>query len=385
MPNYKEKTKINSFSLPEEVGLSSERLERAYGLFEQAVANGSLMGAAMQVSRNGIALEPRCFGRRELDPNGAPVEPDTIFLVASVTKPVTATATMLLVERGKLCLDEPVASIIPEFGKKGKERILVRHLLTHTSGLPDQLSENQQLREKHAPLKEFINRICEVELLFPPGTDVSYQSCGLAMLGEIVERIEGIPLREFMRREIFDPMGMKDTSLGAQQDKGKRISKVKIPGGAFQYGAIETDWNWNSSYWWNFGAPWGGMFTTVEDMTVFCQMFLNGGRFGEAQVLSPTTVAAMTTDQIAAMPLLTEQVKLTSRWGLGWHLKSLNSSSFADLTSEDTYGHSGATGTLVWIDPKLQLTCVIFTNEPQGARRLRPLVSNAVAGAVTNL
>ena len=378
---------VNGFSQPEEVGLSSDRLERAYEIVEQAVAKGSLMGAAIQVSRKGIAFEPRCFGRRELAPNGSQVKPDTIFLVASVTKPVTATAAMLLVERGKLCLDESVSSIVPEFGKKGKERVLVRHLFTHTSGLPDQLPENQALRAKHAPMEEFIRRICEVELLFPPGTNVSYQSCGLAMLSEIVERIEGISLREFMRQELFEPLGMKDTSLGAQQSQGKaeRISKVKIPGGAFQYGANDADWNWNSAYWWNFGAPWGGMFTTVEDMTVFCRMFLNGGKFGEVQILSPTTVAAMTTNQIAAMPNITEAVKLTNRWGLGWNLRSPSSSSFGDLVSESTYGHGGATGTLVWIDPQLQLTCVIFTNDPQGANRLRSRVSNAVASSVINL
>ena len=385
MSNVNGKSVASVFSRPEEVGLSSEGLERAYGLLEKAVTEGSLMGAAIQVSRNGIALEPMCFGRRELDIHGAPVEPDTIFLVASVTKPVTATAAMLLVERGKICLDEPVSAIIPEFGKKEKARVLIRHLFTHTSGLPDQLSENQQLRTKHAPMEKFIRRICEVELLFPPGANVSYQSCGLAMLSEIVERIEGIPFREFMRREIFDPLGMKDTSLGVQRDKVERISKVKIPEGSFQYGASDADWNWNSSYWWNFGAPWGGMFTTVEDMTVFCQMFLNGGRCGEVQILSPTTVAAMTIDQIAAMPNITEEVKLTNRWGLGWHLRSLSSSGFGDLVSESTYGHSGATGTLVWLDPQLQLTCVIFTNDPQGANRLRPLVSNAVAGSVTNI
>ncbi|MFQ6040378.1 MAG: serine hydrolase domain-containing protein [Candidatus Poribacteria bacterium] len=385
MSDANAKSRFDSFPQSEEVGLSSAGLERAYGLLERAVVEGSLMGAAIQVSRQGIALKPRCFGRRELNPDGASVEPDTIFLVASVTKPVTAAAAMLLVERGKLCLDEPVSSIIPEFGKKGKERVLVRHLFTHTSGLPDQLPENQQLRAQHAPLKEFIRRICEVELLFPPGTNVSYQSCGLAMLSEIVERIEGVPLREFMRRELFEPLGMKDTSLGAQQDRVERISKVKIPAGAFQYGSTETDWNWNSQYWWNFGAPWGGMFTTVEDMTVFCQMFLNGGRFGEVQILSPTTVAAMTINQIAAMPNITEEVKLTNRWGLGWRLRSLNNSGFGDLVSEAAYGHSGATGTLVWLDPQLQLTCVIFTNDPQGANRLRPLVSNAVAGSVTNI
>jgi CubicO group peptidase (beta-lactamase class C family) len=313
------------------------------------------------------------------------VEPDTIFLVASITKPVTATAAMLLVERGKLSLDEPVSSIVPEFGAKGKEGVLVRHLLTHTSGLPDQLHENQQLRARHAPLEEFVRRICEVELLFPPGTSVSYQSCGLAMIAEIVERIEGMELREFMRREISEPLGMDDTSLGAQQDKLQRISRVRIPGGSFQYGSGEVDWNWNSPYWWNFGAPWGGMFTTVQDLTAFCQMFLDGGRHGGVQILSPATVAAMTSDQTIAMPGLPAETKLTDRWGLGWRLRRGADSGFGDLVSDATYGHGGATGTLVWIDPRLQLICVIFTNDPTGASGLRSLVSNAVAGSVVDL
>jgi CubicO group peptidase (beta-lactamase class C family) len=373
---------FNYSSQPEEIGLSSERLEQAYGLFENAVTKRSLMGAAIQVSRGGVALKPRCFGRKELEFGGTSVEPETIFLVASVTKPVTATAAMLLVEKGKLYLDETVSSLIPEFRGKDKEKVLVRHLFTHTSGLPDQLAENQQLRTEHAPLKEFIRRICKVELLFQPGTNVSYQSCGLAMLSEIVERIEGISLREFMRREIFEPLGMKDTSLGARKDNMERISQIKIPDGAFQYGSTEVDWNWNSLYWWNFGAPWGGMFTTIEDMTTFCQMFLNNGRFGDSRILSPTTVAAMTTDQTAAMPNIPNHVKIANRWGLGWRLRSFNSSTFGDLASQSTYGHSGATGTLVWIDPENQLTCVIFTNDPQGAGSLRPLASNIVASSI---
>jgi len=385
MPDRRGTMGQSGYAQPEDVGLSSERLERAFGLIERAVQQGSLMGAAIQVSRKGMALEPRCFGRRTLDPDGAPVEPDTILLVASITKPVTATAAMLLVERGKLSLDEPVASVVPEFGVKGKDGVLVRHLFTHTSGLPDQLHENQRLRARHAPLKEFVRRICEVELLFPPGTNVSYQSCGLAMLAEIVERIGGVSFREFMRQEIFDPLEMHDTSLGARQDRLQRISQVRIPGGSFQYGSGEVDWNWNSPYWWNFGAPWGGMFTTVEDLTAFCQMFLDGGRHGGAQILSPATVLAMTADQTAAMPDIPPEVKLTDRWGLGWRLRRRSDSVFGDLVSEGTYGHGGATGTLVWVDPRFQLTCAILTNDPTGASRLRPIVSNAVAGSVVDL
>jgi CubicO group peptidase (beta-lactamase class C family) len=313
------------------------------------------------------------------------VERDTIFLVASITKPVTATAAMLLVERGKLTLDEPVVSFVPEFAGKGKEKVLVRHLLTHTSGLPDQLQENQELRAGHAPLKEFVQRICQVDLLFPPGTNVSYQSCGFAMIAEIVERIEGVEFRDFLRQDLFDPLGMDDTSLGAQWEKLPRISQVKIPAGDFQYGPGVADWNWNSPYWWNFRAPWGGMFSTVEDLTSYCQMFLEDGRHNGLQILSPAAVAAMTRDQIVTMVDIPARLKLTDRWGLGWRLARGQHSAFGDLVSPATFGHGGATGTLLWADPKLQLTCVVLTNDPAGADRLRRIFSTAVAGSVTDV
>jgi CubicO group peptidase (beta-lactamase class C family) len=229
---------------------------------------------------------------------------------------------------------------------------------------------------------EFAREICDISPLFPPGTRVSYQSCGFAVLSAVVERIEGIPIRGFMREELFVPLQMTDTSLGTPEDKIPRISKIRIPDGAFQYGNRTVDWNWNSRYWWDFGAPWGGLFATVQDMTVFCQMFLQAGSRGQNQILSPTTVAAMTTNQIEAMPDIPEQSKLIHRWGLGWRLNSPNVSAFGDLLSRAAFGHTGATGTMAWVDPQYQLTCVMLTNDPQGATRLRPLVTNAVAASV---
>lgn len=385
MPDRPSRTGASRFPEAEEVGISSSRLERAYGLVAAAVEEGRLMGAAVQISRKGRALQPKCFGRRELDSEGAPVDRDTIFLVASITKPITATAAMLLAERGKLSLDEPVASFVPEFAGKGKEKILVRHLLTHTSGLPDQLQENLELRAAHAPLKEFVQRICQVDLLFPPGTSVSYQSCGFAMIAEIVERIEGVEFRDFLRQDLFDPLEMDDTSLGAQWEKLPRISQVKIPAGGFQYGPRDADYNWNSPYWWNFRAPWGGVFSTVEDLTSYGQMFLGEGRHDDLQILSPAAVAAMTRDQIATMVDVPSHLKLTDRWGLGWRLARGQDSPFGDLVSQATFGHGGATGTLMWADPKLEATCVILTNDPAGAGRLRSTFSTAVVGSVMDL
>ena len=128
-------------------GLDNECLGRAYCVLEGVVESGAVPGAAILVARHGIPMEPRCFGRMRPEPSSSPIQPDTIFLVASVTKPVTVAATMLLVERGKISLDDTVASVIPEFGNRGKDQIRIRNLMTHTSGLPDMLPENQKLRE----------------------------------------------------------------------------------------------------------------------------------------------------------------------------------------------------------------------------------------------
>jgi CubicO group peptidase (beta-lactamase class C family) len=263
------------------------------------------------------------------------------------------------------------------------------------------LDENLELRAQKAPLKVFVERICQVKPLFKPGTRISYQSAGIAMLGEIVERLEGVRLRDFLRQEVFDPLGLGDTSLGMQEDRRDRISQVRIPGGKFEFGASEADYNWNSDYWLSFGAPWGGMLTTVGDMTVLCQLFLNGGHVGDVRILSPSTVAGMTSDQTSSVPDFPGRDRFAQRWGLGWHLRGLNSdrfggldvtgpvhwfdSAFGDLTSDATYGHMGATGTVVWIDPEYDVACVLFTNDPQGADPLRFRVSNAVAGSLANI
>ena len=347
----------------EAVGISPKRLDRVYRYLEELVQSGRMPGAAILVARNGIPVAPRGFGRIYLEPDSPLIQPDTIFLVASVTKPVTVAAAMLLVERGRILLDQPVCSIIPEFGNRGKEQITVRHLMTHTSGLPDMLPENRELREQHAPLKEFVRRICELDLDFVPGTDIQYQSCGMALLGEIVERIEGISLPEFLRREIFQPLGMNDTSLGVGGLQTDRIAHVNV-GEEMQ----NLDWGWNTPYWWNFGAPWGGMFSTVNDMFRFCQAFLNGGEFGGVRAFSLVTVDAMTTDQTARMPNIPQHLKSGQAWGFGWRLQPASSwSYFGDLISPGSYGHGGATGTVVWVDPHREMVCILFTTQPSAS------------------
>jgi len=361
------------------VGFCEAGMQRAYGLLQAAVDSGELLGAVLQVSRSGTALPVACFGKRQLAQDGAAVVEDTIFLIASITKPIVCAAVVQLVEQGRLRLDELVADIVPEFAEGGKESVTVRHLLTHTSGLPDMIPENHAFRAAHEPLAAFVARICELDLLFAPGTRISYQSCGIAMLGEIAERLQGRPLPQVLRSAFFEPLGLEDTALGRLEDRRQREAKIRLPPTS-DSGGDGTDWHWNSDYWRNFAAPWGGMLTTAAELTALCQVFLLGGQVNGTRVLSKAAVQAMTQDQTAVMYSLPESERSRQRRGLGWQLT--NGSLYGDLTSRNTFGHGGATGTVAWMDPQTEVTFVLLTNDPVGVGRLRPTVSNAVAAAV---
>lgn len=354
-------------------GISQERLERAYRFLEEAFASGCLRGGGvLLVARNGEALPVRCFGTRRLAAGALPVEPETVFLTASVTKPITVSAAMLLVERGYFLLDDPVCSLVPEFKGKGKEKITVRHLMTHTSGLPDMVPNNRSLREAHAPFSEFVRAICDVELLFEPGTNVSYQSCGIAMLAEIVARVSGGPCAEFLREEFFKPLGMKQTRLGAPPEWCERVAEVHLPPEM-----RETDWGWNSDYWRAFGAPWGGLLSTAEDLFRFLQMFLNGGEYNGVRVLSNATAETMT--RSLPLPTLPKRVRKTESWGLGWRIQApLGGGFFGDLVAPGAFGHAGATGTAVWAEPARHAVCVLLTTDPA-------TLDKGIAGRVSNL
>jgi CubicO group peptidase (beta-lactamase class C family) len=363
---------------PEELGFIPARLQRAFDLLEQWTRTDKVPAASLCVGRKGRMLEPRFFGRQRPD-GPAPLRKDTLFLVASITKPVTATAIMLLVERGELTLQDRVATYVPKFAHNGKQDVQIRHLLTHTSGLPDMPPNNVALRAAHKPLAAFIDETCGLPLAFPPGTQVRYQSMGIAMLAEIVHEVTGLALAEFLRKEVFLPLSMADTSLGWQMEKKERIAGVRVPPGE-----SKPDWDWNSAYWLGFGAPWGGLITSPADFARFCQMMLDGGRLGEVRLLSPATVRAMTMNQLAAIPEMPEEEKTCRPWGLGWKLKwPSHVLNFGDLVGPRTYGHWGATGTLCWIDPDAAAFCILFTTQPQGEDgRILARISNVVAAAI---
>ena len=366
---------------PAEIGFDPERLELAYSMLEDWTSGpeAAIPGGAILVGRNGRTVEPRFFGRQGPEGDASPIRRDGMFLLASITKPLTYTAAMMLIERGEVTLSDPVVHYIPEFAANHKNDVRLLHLMTHTSGMPDMLPNNVELRRRHATLAEFTKGAIEVAPLFQAGTEVSYQSMGTLITSEIVQRVSGLSIAEFLRREIFDPLQMRDTALGSRGLEQRRLVRVEVP--EFQIG---TDFHWNSPYWRELGVPWGGLFSTPSDFAMLLALFLNEGEIGGVRLLSPAAVRTMTTNRLPTLPEIPEAQRRTQGWGLGWRMiVAAAPSSYCDLLSPRAFGHTGATGTMVWMDPASGAFALIFTT---GLRANAPWrlvhLSNALAGAL---
>jgi CubicO group peptidase (beta-lactamase class C family) len=323
-------------------------------------------------------LEPRFFGRQGPEMHAGPIRRDGTFLLASITKPVTCLAAMLLVERGLLNLSDHVVRHIPDFAAHHKEDTRVLHLMTHSSGMPDMLPNNAELRKQHAPLRTFIEGAIQVQPLFAPGTNFSYQSMGTLVLAELVQRLSGMSIRDFLKREIFEPLEMRSTALGSRGLDRERLVRVQIPD--YQQG---SDFGWNSRYWQELGVPWGGMFSSPADLACICQVLLNRGRLGSVQLLSPATVEAVQRNQLEIQPDVPESVRRCRGWGLGWSLNHPGlAGSWGDLLSPDTFGHTGATGTMCWMDPQRAGFCLLLTSAIRSRAPWRLVqLSNMIAAA----
>jgi CubicO group peptidase (beta-lactamase class C family) len=303
---------------------------------EAATRSGDVSAAALYVSQGKTVLE-RGFGKAR--------SAREVFLLASITKPMTAAALMKLVERGKIALDDPANKYIPEFKGDGRERITIKMLLTHTSGLPDMVPENNDLRKKHAPLKEFVAATCRTPLLFAPGTQCRYQSMGILLASEIAQRITNMPFRDFLKKEIYSPLGMSQTFLG--------LGSLKIPDTAQCQVPSDDDWNWNSPYWRDLGAPWGGAHASAGDVGRFLEFFLHP-RDG---ALKASTARTMITNQNQG---------LNRQWGIGFMCQP---GGFGKKCSPRTFGHYGSTGTVAWADPEKDVICVLLTTKPADQSR----------------
>lgn len=368
---------------PAEIDLDAARLERAYELLDGWTRrpDAAIPGGAILIGRHGKTVATRRFGHQGPEPDAEPIRDDVLFLLASISKPITYLGAMLLVERGHLRLTDRVTHYVPEFAAHHKEDTLVAHLFTHTSGLPDMLANNVELRKQHAPLARFVHgAIRDTVPLFPPGSSVSYQSMGTLMVAHLVEKITGTPLPEFLEAEIFHPLGLESTRLGLRGMDRARVARVQVP----EYlSAGRNDYDWNSPYWQDLGSPWGGLFSTPEEFAVLCQLMLGGGQYGGVRLFSRSTIERMTTNRLDDFPDIPEPLRRTQPWGLGWRLNHPGTDdSWGDLLGPRTFGHTGATGTTMWMDPDLDGFCILFTTGLRAAAPWRLVsLSNIIAGA----
>ena len=376
---------------PETVSVSSVALARMDSVIADEIAKHRLPGAVVLLGRQGRLIWQRTYGSRTVEPTREAMTADTIFDVASLTKVVaTATSIMILVERGKVRLHDPVSVYIPELKGEGRENITIEQLLIHRSGY----APDFDLRERWTGYDEAIKRLIKEPLRNPPGTRFTYSDIGFIALGEVVKRVSGMPLDRFAQQNIFVPLGMRDTGFRPAAALRARIAPTEKRRGQLSYlgdspsdiGAEGDVWlrgqvHDPTSYRMNGVAGHAGLFSTAQDLAMSCQMILNGGQLGGVRVLSPLTVAEMT------RPRLISNTGNTR--GLGWDINSSFSTNRGELFPLGSFGHTGFTGTSIWIDPSSQMFVVFLSNRvhPDGKGDVGPLrgrVASIVAGAITD-
>jgi uncharacterized protein YbbC (DUF1343 family)/CubicO group peptidase (beta-lactamase class C family) len=366
-----------TLAAPESVGMSSERLSKIDGAVLASIERKETPGAVVLVGRQGRIVYHKAFGNRAVAPLGEPMTLDTIFDLASLTKVIaTATSIMMLVERGKVSLSDPVTLYIPEFGKNGKERITVEQLMTHRAGLPPDNEIADYVGVSIDPLK----MIYELQPSYEPGSRFVYSDVGYIVAAEIVRRLSGKPIDEFARENVFAPLGMKDTVWGpwvARRGAGmlERIAPTERREGRMMRGEVHDP----RSYEMGGVAGHAGLFSTAFDVAIYCQMILAKGEYNGARILAPYTIERM----LSAHALPTSQMR-----GIGWDVNTSFSSNRGDLFPVGTFGHTGFTGTSIWLDPASQTFVVLLANRvhPTGkgdVTRLRSFVASIVAGAIT--
>lgn len=353
-------------------GLSEAALQPITEIVEKEIAAGKIPGAVVLIGHQGRVVYRRAFGYRALKPEKLPMTEDTIFDLASLTKVIaTSTAAMQLVESGKLHLEDPITHYWPEFKANGKAHITVQELLTHYSGLRPDLD----LRTQWSGYDTALRLIAAEKPVFPPSTGFLYSDINFAILGELVRRISGLPLDVYCARYIFTPLGMKDTSFRPSPALEDRIAPTEYRDGKMQFGTVHDP----TAYRMGGVAGHTGLFSTAEDLAIFAQMLLDGGSSKEMRILRPSTVEKMTTPQSPP-----HSIRLR---GLGWDIGASFAANRDALPPVGAYGHTGFTGTSLWIDPVSKTYVIVLTNRvhPDGkgdVRLLRSRISQFVSASL---
>jgi uncharacterized protein YbbC (DUF1343 family)/CubicO group peptidase (beta-lactamase class C family) len=375
---------------PSKVSVDAARLAFIDAAVNDAIAKKETPGAVVLVARRGGVVWRKAYGSRAVVPQREAMTTDTIFDLASLTKIVaTATSIMILVERGKIRLEDSVSRYIPELKGEGREKITIEHLLTHRSGF----APDFDLSEQWSGYDEMLKRLYAEPLRSAPGTRFVYSDINFITLGEVVRRVSGQTLDEFARKNIYEPLGMRDTGFRPRAELLPRIAPTEnvrgmrsYLGGTGEQGTegervLRGEVHDPTANRMGGVAGHAGLFSTADDLAIFCQMILNGGEYGGVRILSPLGVAEMTRPR-----QVTED---GGARGLGWDINTSFSSNRGDLFPIGSFGHTGFTGTSLWIDPASETFVVFLSNRvhPDGKGDVGPLrarVANIVAGAVTD-
>jgi CubicO group peptidase (beta-lactamase class C family) len=352
---------------------NSAKLSQMDEEIQRAIAEHKLPGGVLWVECKSTNYH-KAFGSRSLIPTREAMTEDTIFDVASLTKVLaTVPALMVLYERGKVKLGEPVVTYLPEFRGGGKEAITVRHLLTHTSGFGRGLSQEPDWFD----FKSAFNRICAQTLSEPPGTVFRYSDLNFIIVGEMVQRLAGMKLEEFCAQEIFKPLKMVDICFLPSQAVRSRIAPTEKVGREVLRGTVHDF----KAQGMGGVAGHAGLFTTAADVARFARMILNQGKLDDTRILKADTVNLMTSVQSPA--------EVQARRGLGWDIDSDFSRPRGDLFPIGSFGHTGFTGVCLWIDPFSQTFWMFLSNrihpDPSGniyslQKALATLAAEAVNG-----
>jgi CubicO group peptidase (beta-lactamase class C family) len=329
----------------------AEKLAEIDAATRQAIADKKLPGGVLWVE-HGDQVYRQAYGNRSLVPTTEEMAEDTLFDVASLTKVLaTAPAIMILVERGQLKLDAAVTNYLPEFAPNGKEGITVKHLLTHTSGLRAGLGGPPELTNYTAAIK----LACRETPTAPPGTLFRYSDINFIILGELVNRVSGKPLNEFALEEIYRPLKMSQTMFLPPKSERSRIAPTEVSGNRPLRGEVHDP----TARRMGGVAGHAGLFSTVADTARFARMILNGGELDGVRILKKESIALMTSVQSPA--------SVNARRGLGWDIDS-GYSRRGTVFPLGSFGHTGFTGTCLWIDPFSKSFYVLFTNRVHPTR-----------------
>jgi CubicO group peptidase (beta-lactamase class C family) len=355
---------------PAEVGMDPERLSRIQPIVQEAIDKKQIPGAVVLVVRRGKICFREAIGFRSLEPTSTPMTVDTVFDLASLTKPIaTASALMILVEQGKLRLNDRVAEHLPEFGQNGKEKITVEQLLLHTSGL---IGDNPEGDYRDGP-KKALEHIYQLSLQSEPSSKFRYSDVGYIVLGQLVEKLSGETLDSFTCRHILEPLAMRDTAFKPTSRLAERAAPTEQRDGRWIRGEVHDP----RAYLLGGVAGHAGLFSTADDLAIYTQMLLNQGEFGGKRILSPATVRLMIAPRAVSDGWRT----------LGWDVQTSFSSNRGDLFRFGSFGHTGFTGTSIWIDPSSETAVIFLSNRvhPQAKgniNRLRGQVATVVAASI---